>query len=128
IAFLQNHDQVGNRAFGERLGQLLQANPPGGEPNRLAAAAALLLLSPHIPLLFMGEEVGSTAPFLYFTSHKPELAKAVREGRRAEFAGFGEFSEKETSDLPDPNAIDTFRQSMPALETQSPSAKAWRAF
>ena len=74
MLFLQNHDQVGNRAFGERLLKLV-----ANRPDALRAAVALQLLAPHIPLLFMGEERGVQAPFLYFTSHTDEtLAKAVR--------------------------------------------------
>ncbi|MEL2255946.1 malto-oligosyltrehalose trehalohydrolase, partial [Klebsiella pneumoniae] len=73
--FLQNHDQVGNRAFGERLSVL-------AEPQALRLAIAMQLLAPMIPLLFMGEECAAREPFLYFTDHQGELADAVREGRR----------------------------------------------
>lgn len=112
VFFLQNHDQVGNRAFGERLSTL--ANPAA-----LRAATALLLLSPQIPLLFMGEEYGATQPFLYFTSHlTADLASAVREGRRNEFARFPSFSDPaRRQDIPDPNAEQSFLDSMPGLET-----------
>jgi maltooligosyltrehalose trehalohydrolase len=80
--FAQNHDQVGNRMLGERLGSLV---PWEG----LKMAAGAVLLSPFIPLLFMGEEYGETAPFLYFISHSdPELVEAVRRGRREEFSAF----------------------------------------
>ena len=96
----QNHDQIGNRAFGERLGHLVSF-------DRLKLAAGLVLLSPYIPLLFMGEEYGETAPFLYFVSHEdPDLAKAVSEGRKAEFADFAWEGE-----IPDPQAEETFRRS-----------------
>ncbi|QAU34498.1 malto-oligosyltrehalose trehalohydrolase [Janthinobacterium sp. 17J80-10] len=109
VSFLQNHDQVGNRAFGERLSTL-------ASPDALRAAMALLLLSPHIPLIFMGDEYGAAQPFLYFTSHlNAELAAAVRQGRRNEFARFPSFSDpgkRET--IPDPNAEQTFLDSMPA--------------
>ncbi len=81
VAFLQNHDQIGNRAFGDRLTSSV-------DPEAMRAAQALLLLSPQIPLLFMGEEYGSQAPFPFFTDHHDELADLVREGRRKEFAGF----------------------------------------
>lgn len=105
VLFLQNHDQIGNRAFGERLIQLC-------DHKALKSATVLLLLSPMIPLLFMGEEWGSQKPFLYFTDHKEELAKAVCDGRRAEFAKFAKFSDPETKEkIPDPNAINTFLQS-----------------
>ncbi|MBE0466953.1 MAG: malto-oligosyltrehalose trehalohydrolase [Candidatus Desulforudis sp.] len=99
VVFAQNHDQVGNRAQGERLSVLV---PFSG----LKLAAAAVILSPFIPLVFMGEEYGETAPFQYFTSHTdPELVKAVREGRREEFAGFG------WDEVPDPQDEETFRRS-----------------
>ncbi len=106
ILFLQNHDQVGNRAFGERLPQLTHK-------EALEAATVLLLLSPMVPLLFMGEEWGAEQPFLYFTDHNPELAEAVREGRRNEFAAFKMFAQQEAARtlIPDPNAEETFKQS-----------------
>ncbi|MBR0662896.1 malto-oligosyltrehalose trehalohydrolase [Roseomonas hellenica] len=107
VLFLQNHDQIGNRAFGERLTQLA---PPGA----LAAATALLLLAPQIPLLFMGEEWGATSPFLFFTDHNAELAPLVREGRRREFARFAAFSDPKIRDrIPDPNAEASFTASIP---------------
>jgi maltooligosyltrehalose trehalohydrolase len=108
VLFLQNHDQVGNRAFGERLTKL-------ADPKALEAAIALLLLCPQIPLLFMGEEGASTAPFLFFTDHTAALAQAVRDGRRREFAKFSQFSDpKHLTQLPDPNAAGTFERSRPA--------------
>jgi maltooligosyltrehalose trehalohydrolase len=103
VSFLQNHDQTGNRAFGDRLTVLTQ-------PKALEAAVALLLLAPQIPLIFMGEEFGSKAPFLYFTDHGPELADAVRRGRKQEFAAFADSSGRE---LPDPNSPETFHASEP---------------
>jgi maltooligosyltrehalose trehalohydrolase len=108
VLFLQNHDQVGNRAFGERLTTL-------AKPSALLAANALLLLAPQIPLLFMGDEFGATQPFLYFTDHQiPELAEAVRDGRRQEFARFAAFTNPATRALiPDPNAEQTFLDSIP---------------
>lgn len=100
VHFVQNHDQVGNRAVGDRLARLV---PP--ESQRLAAA--LLLLTPSLPLLFMGEEYGETNPFLYFVSHgDPGLVEAVREGRRREFAAFGW-----TGEIPDPQSEVTFERS-----------------
>lgn len=100
VVYSRNHDQVGNRAAGERLGQLI-----GFEKLKLAAGT--VLLSPFIPLLFMGEEYGEEAPFQYFTSHSdPELAEAVRRGRRAEFAAFHAVGE-----VPDPQDPATFRRS-----------------
>lgn len=119
VAFLQNHDQIGNRAFGERLSLLTDA-------ETLASAQVLLLLSPMIPLLFMGEEWGSTQPFLFFTEHNEELAQAVREGRRAEFADFSAFlDEKSRERIPDPNALATFKASLPdfAVRETSPFAE-----
>jgi len=105
VLFLQNHDQIGNRALGERLNQL-------ADPNALKAATVLLLLSPMIPLLFMGEEWGVKTPFLYFTDHEDDLAKAVRDGRRAEFAQFEKFSDPTLrKQIPDPNTISTFLNS-----------------
>jgi malto-oligosyltrehalose trehalohydrolase len=100
VSFLQNHDQTGNRACGDRLATL-------ADESALEAAIALLLLSPHIPLIFFGDEIGSRAPFLYFTDHAPELAELVRKGRAAEFP-----SQPDNS-VPDPNAPATFRASNP---------------
>jgi malto-oligosyltrehalose trehalohydrolase len=111
VLFLQNHDQVGNRAFGERLTALARA-------DALEAAIALQLLCPQIPLVFMGEDLASAAPFLFFTDHNPELAQAVRDGRRREFAGFAQFSDSEKlKRIPDPNAPETFERSKPAQDS-----------
>jgi maltooligosyltrehalose trehalohydrolase len=100
----QNHDQVGNRAAGERLSSLVNF-------ESLKLAAGITLLSPFVPLLFMGEEYGETAPFQYFTSHgDPELVEAVRRGRREEFAAFGWEAEKA---VPDPQDESTFLRSKP---------------
>jgi maltooligosyltrehalose trehalohydrolase len=105
VPFLQNHDQVGNRALGERLVTLA---PP--EAMRLATAA--LLLAPSVPLLFMGEEFGANTPFLYFCDFKGDLARAVREGRRREFAAFARFAAPEAREqIPDPNDERTFLDS-----------------
>ena len=110
VICLQNHDQIGNRAMGERLAAL-------AHPQALAAASALLLLSPFIPLLFMGQEWGSRTPFLFFTDHNEELAKLVREGRRREFAHFAAFQdEARRAQIPDPNAQATFAASVLDLE------------
>ncbi|WP_338480952.1 malto-oligosyltrehalose trehalohydrolase [Pseudomonas trivialis] len=109
VAFLQNHDQIGNRALGERLHQLCS-------PQALNAATALLLLSPMIPLMFMGDEVNASEPFLFFTDHHGDLAEAVREGRRNEFADFAAFHDPERRErIPDPNALSTFIQSTPSF-------------
>lgn len=107
VLFLQNHDQIGNRPFGDRLTNHVS-------PDLLEAAIALQLLCPHVPMIFMGEEDATTAPFLYFTDHTGDLANAVREGRRSEFAGFKGFAPgKGTSSIPDPNEPATFEQSRP---------------
>jgi maltooligosyltrehalose trehalohydrolase len=104
---LQNHDQIGNRAMGERLTVLADA-------EALRAAQAVLLLAPMIPMVFMGEEYGATSPFLFFTDHNEELAKLVREGRRKEFAHFAAFQdERRRAQIPDPNAPATFHLSIP---------------
>ncbi len=102
VVALQNHDQIGNRATGDRLTATLS-------PGRLAAGAALLLTSAYTPMLFMGEEWGATSPWQFFTSYEnPELAEAVRKGRRAEFAGHG-WREDE---VPDPQDEATRDRSM----------------
>jgi maltooligosyltrehalose trehalohydrolase len=94
----QNHDQIGNRAFGERLAALVG-------PDLDAVASVLVACSPFLPLLFQGQEWGETRPFLYFTDHEPGLAAAVRRGRREEFAAFG------WDKVPDPNDPATFERS-----------------
>jgi maltooligosyltrehalose trehalohydrolase len=116
VLFLQNHDQIGNRAFGERLHQL-------ANPQALQAATALLLLSPMIPLMFMGDEFAAEQPFLFFTSHHGELAELVREGRRNEFAAFSAFTDPHKREqIPDPNARRTFEASRPTLTPTRQSA------
>ncbi|MBI5383147.1 MAG: malto-oligosyltrehalose trehalohydrolase [Verrucomicrobia bacterium] len=101
LAYAQNHDQIGNRARGERLSQLVST-------NRLKIAAALVLTSPFVPLLFQGEEWGARTPFLFFSDHsEPALAQATREGRQREFAAFG----WKPDEIPDPQAADTFARS-----------------
>jgi maltooligosyltrehalose trehalohydrolase len=107
VLFLQNHDQIGNRALGERLTVLV-------DPKALEAAIALQLLCPQIPLIFMGEERASRTPFLFFTDHNPDLAKAVREGRRREFASFSRRQDPDyLAQIPDPNSPGTFEHSIP---------------
>jgi maltooligosyltrehalose trehalohydrolase len=101
IGFLQNHDQTGNRARGERSSMLMSV-------DRLKVGAALVLCAPFVPMLFQGEECGVITPFLYFTNHRdPDLARAVSEGRRNEFAAFGWKAE----DIPDPQDPATFSKS-----------------
>ena len=112
VLFLQNHDQIGNRALGERLTRL-------ADPRAVEAALALLLLCPQIPLLFMGEEFASRTPFYYFTDHHGELAEAVRKGRRAEFASFAAFGNPEAlKKVPDPNTPRTFLDSIPVCDPE----------
>ena len=102
VSFLQNHDQVGNRAFGERLSMLANA-------ARIDAALACLLLSPHVPMLFAGEEFAASTPFLFFCDFGGDLAEAVSRGRRAEFARFAAFADEAARErIPDPEALTTF--------------------
>lgn len=102
---IQNHDQIGNRAFGDRLSS--QVSYPVW-----CAASALLLLSPEVPLLFMGQEWAASEPFLFFTNHHDELGRLVTEGRRKEFAHFSTFANPANSEaIPDPQNIETFRRS-----------------
>jgi maltooligosyltrehalose trehalohydrolase len=102
---IQNHDQVGNRAFGDRLNASLS-------PDLYRLVSALLLLSPYTPMLFMGQEFGATSPFQYFTDHGPELGKLVTEGRRAEFKSFAAFGDPDARErIPDPQAETTFLNS-----------------
>jgi maltooligosyltrehalose trehalohydrolase len=104
VDFLQNHDQIGNRAFGERLISL-------SNEQTLKALTAIQLLAPSPPLLFMGEEWGCQQPFLFFCDFEGELGEAVRNGRREEFARFAAFRDPAVrSRIPDPLAEGTFRQ------------------
>ena len=105
VCFLQTHDQVGNRAFGERLSMLAREAP-------LRAATLACLLAPSPPMLFMGEEFGAVTPFLFFCDLPPELAASVAAGRRREFARFARFSDPAAqAKIPEPNAADTFARS-----------------
>jgi maltooligosyltrehalose trehalohydrolase len=105
VSFMQNHDQTGNRAFGERIGQLAPL-------HAVRAAMEIFLLAPLPPMLFMGEEFAAATPFLYFCNFHGELASAVTNGRRNEFARFDKFRSPELRDrIPDPNAEETFLQS-----------------
>jgi maltooligosyltrehalose trehalohydrolase len=99
---IQNHDQVGNRPFGDRLHHQISA-------DRYAVASALLLFAPETPLLFMGQEFAASTPFLYFTDHPEELGRLVTEGRREEFSGFRLFDDAALRQtIPDPQAESTF--------------------
>jgi len=101
VGFLQDHDQIGNRALGDRISTLLS-------PGRLRIGAALLLTGPFTPMLFMGEEWAAGTPWQYFTDHpEPELGRAVREGRRREFSRHGWAAES----VPDPQDPETFARS-----------------
>ena len=103
VAFLQNHDQVGNRAFGDRLGRLC-------DKQQHRAIAAVHMLLPQIPMLFMGEEWNTLRPFPFFCDFAGDLGKAVREGRRNEFAAFPQFHDPASRErIPDPLAEQTFQ-------------------
>jgi len=105
VSFLQNHDQTGNRAFGERIAQL-------ADPRALKAVMETLLLAPPPPLIFMGEEFGASSPFLFFCDFHGDLAAAVTNGRRSEFARFARFNSPDVREsIPDPNAENTYLQS-----------------
>jgi maltooligosyltrehalose trehalohydrolase len=105
VSFIQNHDQIGNRAFGERIGAL-------APPAAVRAIAAVYLLCPQIPMLFMGEEWDARQPFLFFCDFHGELAEAVRAGRREEFKRFPEFADpQKRAHIPDPQSEATFAAS-----------------
>lgn len=113
VSFLQTHDQIGNRAFGDRIHAM-------ADPVLLRAAYACLLLSPHVPMLFMGEEFAASTSFQYFCDFGPELAEAVARGRRAEFGRFAAFAgEAAQARIPDPNAPSTFAASTLRWEERS---------
>jgi malto-oligosyltrehalose trehalohydrolase len=102
VSFLQNHDQVGNRAFGDRIASI-------ADTRALKAAMTCVLLAPSPPLLFMGDEFAAATPFLFFCDFGPDLATKVTKGRRAEFAKFAQFGLPEAqSRIPDPNDVQTF--------------------
>lgn len=122
VDFIQNHDQIGNRALGERLASL-------AAPEAVKALQALLLLRPQIPLLFMGEEWGAETPFLFFCDFEGELADAVREGRRSEFAKFKAFADPALREpLPDPLDPSTMARSrLDRADLKKPEHAQWRA-
>jgi maltooligosyltrehalose trehalohydrolase len=116
---IENHDQVGNRALGDRLNQDIDL-------GRFLAASALLLFLPMTPMLFMGQEYAAASPFQYFTDHTPELGRLVTEGRRREFKDFSAFATPaERQQIPDPQAVATFLASRLHLEEadQAPGAE-----
>ena len=105
IYCISNHDQVGNRAFGERLSHVTST-------AAYRAASALLCLVPQTPMLFMGQEWGASTPFRFFTNHNAELGKAITKGRRREFRNFSAFRDPEVREtIPDPQALETFLNS-----------------
>jgi len=119
---IQNHDQVGNRPFGDRLNH-------GVEPDLYRLASAVLLLLPYTPMLFMGQEFAASTPFQYFTDHSPDLGKLVTEGRREEFKAFSSFSDPSVRQtIPDPQAEETFaRCKLPWPEADgSPTLRLYR--
>lgn len=102
VGYLQNHDQIGNRALGERAGHLMN-------PDRIKVGAAIVFFAPFVPMLFQGEEWGASSPFLYFTDHaESDLGEAVRKGRCEEFAAFG----WDPKEIPDPQAHETYARSV----------------
>jgi malto-oligosyltrehalose trehalohydrolase len=123
VNFLQNHDQIGNRAFGERITDL-------ADPARVRALSAVFLMAPGVPLLFMGEEWAARQPFPFFCDFGPELAQAVTEGRRREFAKFPAFSDPQArSRIPDPNDPATFEQAVLDWEAMAdPGHAEWLAW
>jgi len=123
VGFLQNHDQVGNRAFGERITTLAL-------PEAVRAATAVLLLAPSLPLLFMGQEWGAPEPFLFFSDLGPDLAACVAEGRRREFSRFPQFTEPEGRErIPDPQAPETrARSELDWTRIGCPRHQQWLAF
>jgi len=120
VSFLQTHDQVGNRAFGERIGQV-------ANPRALRAAVACILLAPSPPLLFMGEEFSASTPFLFFCDFGPELALAVTQGRRKQFSRFARFADPALqATIPDPNTEATFERSkLVWSEAGDPGHREW---
>jgi malto-oligosyltrehalose trehalohydrolase len=123
VTFLQNHDQVGNRAFGDRITENAPVTP-------VRAAMAILLLAPSPPLLFIGQEFGAKTPFLFFSDFKGELAKAVTEGRRNEFKSFAKFADAAMrAQIPDPNEESTFvRSKLDWGSVEQPDQKVWLEF
>lgn len=123
INFIQTHDQIGNRAYGERIAMLAQPKP-------LQIALAVLLLAPSPPMLFMGEEFAAATPFQFFCDYQGELASAITEGRQREFAGFAQFADSTArARIPDPNDLATFeRCKLDWNCLNKPPHKAWLAY
>ncbi len=123
VAFIQNHDRIGNRAFGDRLSKI-------ATPAALRAIAAVYLLLPQVPMLFMGEEWAASQPFLFFCDFSGELGAAVRAGRRREFGRFPQFREERLqSQVPDPQSPRTFESSKLLWEEMdAPHHRVWFEF
>ena len=119
VAFIQNHDQIGNRAFGERIDAL-------APPQVVRALASVYLISPQIPMIFMGEEGAEKRPFLFFCDFSGDLGEAVRKGRREEFKRFPEFSDPaRVAEIPDPLDEATF---LASRSTGKFDATRWREY
>ncbi len=122
VIALQNHDQIGNRPFGERLHHEINR-------ERFLVASALLLLAPETPLLFMGQEFAASTPFLFFSDHHDELGRLVTEGRRQEFGGFRAFQDERTRQyIPDPQAESTFLASKLRLSERETHRDVYRLY
>ncbi|MEI9949034.1 MAG: alpha-amylase family glycosyl hydrolase [Pseudomonadota bacterium] len=115
IYALQNHDQVGNRARGERLSSLCNA-------QQVKAVTLLLLFLPATPMLFMGQEVATDSPFLYFADHAGELGESVTKGRKEEFSHFAAFRSADANEVPDPQAEETFLRSKVRFDVEGAAA------
>ncbi len=120
VSFIQNHDQVGNRAFGERITDLAKT-------EAVRAAIEIFLLAPQVPMLFMGEEWGASTPFLFFCDFEGELSEMAAKGRREEFSSFPEFSDEKTRErIPDPGSEETFLSSkLRWEEIEAPEHSSW---
>jgi len=123
ISFLQNHDQIGNRAFGERISRLSRT-------EALKAATAALIIAPTIPMIFMGQEWAATNPFFFFCDFEADLAGKITAGRRREFSSFPEFSTPQSrARIPDPASEETFRRSkLNWQEIEQENHRQWHAF
>jgi len=123
VSFLQNHDQIGNRAFGDRITKI-------ADVRAVRACMAILMLSPSPPMIFMGDEFAAATPFPFFCDFEKDLAAAVTAGRRNEFAQFAQFNDPaERERIPDPNVSETFQSSkLDWTELQQPAHQEWLAF
>jgi 1,4-alpha-glucan branching enzyme len=123
VSFIQNHDQIGNRARGERISHLTR-------PEALRAATTALLLAPAAPMLFMGQEWAATSPFLFFCDFEPDLALKVTKGRRREFSSFAAFTaSRQRARIPDPNKEETFfRSKLKWQEIEKEEHREWLLF